>query len=148
MADMHTLQMRIMFQCYEQQLLAARRLARFRVKRRLAEGLKPQDPDPSVNRRVFVEKVARELYDTLIFTGSSNPVVEEIRAELSEAVGLEVEFTYPPGARLRIVASGPDGQRPLSAEEERRARHALWRITRQKVDQSMLERPERREAAF
>lgn len=148
MADMHTLQMRIMLQCYEQQLLAARRLARFRVKRRLAEGLKPQDPDPSVNRRAFVEKVARELYDTLIFTGSSNPVVEEIRAELSRAVGLEVEFTYPPGARLRIVAIGPDGQRPLGAEEERRARHALWRITRQKVDQSMLERPERREAAF
>ncbi len=54
MADMHTLQMRIMLQCYEQQLLAARRLARFRVKRRLAEGLKPQDPDPSVNRRAFV----------------------------------------------------------------------------------------------
>ena len=148
MADMHTLQMRIMLQCYEQQLLAARRLARFRVKRRLAEGLKPQDPDPSVNRRAFVEKVARELYDTLIFTGSSNPVVEEIRAELSRAVGLEVEFTYPPGARLRIVAIGPDGQRPLGAEEERRARHALWRITRQKVDQSKLERPERREAAF
>ena len=146
MPDMHTLQMRIMLQSYEQQLLAARRLARFRVKRRLAEGEKPQDPDPSVNRRVFVEKVARELYDTLIFTGSSNPVVEEIRAELSQAIGLEVSFTYPPGARLRIVASGPDGQRPLSAEEERRARHALWRITRQKVDQSMLERPRPHEA--
>ena len=146
MPDMRSLQMRIMLQSYEQQLLAARRLARFRVKRRLAAGEKPQDPDPSVNRRVFVEKVARELYDTLIFTGSSNPVVEDIRAELSEALGLEVGFTYPPGARLRIVAIGPEGQRPLSAEEERRARHALWRITRQKVDQSMLERPERHEA--
>lgn len=143
MPDMRALQMRIMLQSYEQQLLAARRLARFRVKRRLAEGEKPQDPDPSINRRVYVEKVARELYDTLIFTGSSNPVVEEIRAELSEALGLDVGFTYPPGARLRIVANGPQGQRPLSAEEEKRARHALWRITRQKVDQGMLERPER-----
>lgn len=38
MADTTTAQMRIMLQGYEQQLLAARRLARFRVRRRLAEG--------------------------------------------------------------------------------------------------------------
>lgn len=147
MADMQTLQMRIMLQSYEQQLLAARRLARFRVKRRLAEGLKPQDPDPSVKRRAFVEKVARELYETLIFTGSDNPVVEEIRKELSQSVGFEVEFAYPPGCRLCILAVEPDGSRPLNHEEEREARHALWRITRQKVDQSMLEKPEVRRAA-
>lgn len=146
--DMHALQMRIMLQSYEQQLLAARRLARFRVKRRLAEGERPQDPDPSINRRAFVEKVARELYETLIFTGSSNPVVEEIRAELSNALNLEVGFTYPPGARLRIVAIEPEGQRPLTRDEEKQARHALWRITRQKVDQNMLERPKQGEALY
>ena len=72
MADTTTAQMRIMLQGYEQQLLAARRLARFRVRRRLAEGLEPQDPDPSVKRRAYVEKVAQELFDSLIFTGSDN----------------------------------------------------------------------------
>ena len=82
MADTTTAQMRIMLQGYEQQLLAARRLARFRVRRRLAEGLEPQDPDPSVKRRAYVEKVAQELFDSLIFTGSDNPVVEEIRREM------------------------------------------------------------------
>ena len=64
MADTTTAQMRIMLQGYEQQLLAARRLARFRVRRRLAEGLEPQDPDPSVKRRAYVEKVAQELFDS------------------------------------------------------------------------------------
>ena len=141
MSETSTTQMRIMLQSYEQQLLAARRLARFRVRRLLAEGREPQDPDPSIKRRAYVEKVAQELYDSLIFTGSDNPVVEEIRLELGQAVGQDVQFTYPPGGRLRIVGEGPDGPRALSEEEQRRTRHALWRITRQKVDQSMLEKP-------
>lgn len=141
MTETSTTQMRIMLQSYERQLLAARRLARFRVRRRLAEGQAPQDPDPSVKRRVCVEKVAQELYDSLIFTGSDNPVVEEIRQELGQTVGQDVQFTYPPGGRLRIVGEGPDGPRALSEEEQLRTRHALWRITRQKVDQSMLEKP-------
>ena len=141
MAETSTTQMRIMLQSYEQQLLAARRLARFRVRRRLAEGQEPHDPDPSIKRRGYVEKVAQELYDILIFTGSDNPVVEEIRQELGRAVGQDVQFTYPPGGRLRIVGKGPEGPRTLSEEEQLRTRHALWRITRQKVDQSMLEKP-------
>ncbi len=81
------------------------------------------------------------MYYSLIFSGSDNPVVEEIRRELGRAVGRDVQFTYPPGGRLNIVGDGPAGPRPLSEEEQRRTRHALWRITRQKVDQSMLEKP-------
>lgn len=125
---------------YEEQLLAARRLARFRVKMRMAEGLSVQDPDPGIRRKGFVEKVAQELYDSLIFTGSDNPVVDEIRRELSGELGENVEFTYPPGGRLRIVVRGPEGLRPLNREEQRRAKQVLWRITRQKVDGHMLEK--------
>ena len=141
MVDANNLRLRIMMQSYEQQLLAARRLARFRVKRRLAMGESPEDPDPAIKRRAFVEKVAQELYDTLIFTGSENPVVEEIRQELGKAVGREVVFTYPPGCKLKIMAMGPDGPVPFSDADERKVRYALWRITRQKVDGSMLDKP-------
>ena len=141
MADATSAQLRMMLQGYEQQLLAARRLARFRVRRKLAEGLDPAEPDPSVKRRAFVENVARELYETLIYTGSDNPVVEDIRRELGREVGQEVGFTYLPGGRLQIVGLTPDGMEPLSEEKQRSTRHALWRITRQKVDQSMLDEP-------
>lgn len=141
MADATSSQKRIMLRCYEQQLLAARRLARFRVQRRLAEGSDPREPDSALKRRAYVEKVAQELFDTLIFTGSDNPVVEEIRRELGRTVGQDVQFAYPPGGKLCIVGKGPEGPRPLSEEEQRRTRHALWRITRQKVDQSMLDEP-------
>ena len=140
MADVTTAQMRIMLQSYEQQLLAARRLARFRVRRRLAEGKPPEDPDPSINRSSYVQQVARELYDSLVFTGSDNPVVEEIRVELGKTLGRDIRFTYPPGERLRIVSDGPDGQKPLTKGELHKLHYALWRITRQKVDESMLAR--------
>ncbi|MBE6441190.1 MAG: hypothetical protein E7022_02505 [Desulfovibrio desulfuricans] len=141
MADATMTRMRIMLQGYEQQLLAARRLARFRVRRRLAAGENPNDPDPSVNRREMVEKVARELYETLIYTGSDNPVVEDIRRELGREVGQEVQFTYPPGGRLRIVGQGPDGLEALPEDKLRASRNALWRITRQKISESMLDMP-------
>ena len=68
-------QLRSMIRGYEQQLLSARRLARLRVKMRLAEGESPHDPDPEIKRRAYVEKVARELYESLIYTGSDNPMV-------------------------------------------------------------------------
>ena len=81
MADANSAKLRIMLQGYEQQLLAARRLARFRVRMRLAHGDAPDDPDPAAHRHACVEKVARELYETLLFTGSDNPVVEDIRQQ-------------------------------------------------------------------
>jgi hypothetical protein len=141
MADATSTQLRMMLQGYEQQLLAARRLARFRVRRRIAQGEDPNDPDPSVKRHSMVEQVARELYETLIYTGSDNPVVEDIRQELGREVGREVEFTYLPGGRLRVVGKGSEGLEPLSEEASREVRNALWRITRQKVEESMLDEP-------
>ncbi len=141
MADATMARMRIMLQGYEQQLLAARRLARFRVNRRLAAGEDPNDPDPSVNRRAMVEKVFNDTEDTEIYTGSDNPVVEDIRKELGKEVGQEVQFTYPPGGRLRIVGQGPDGLEALPADKLRASRNALWRITRQKISESMLDTP-------
>lgn len=141
MADLHTAQMRIMLNSYEQQLLAARRLARFRAQRRLAEGLPPEDRDPAIKRRQFVQKVAHELYERLLYTGSSNPVVNEIRKELSRRLNKEIEFTYPPGGSLCIAVREPDGLRPLNEEEQRHYRDMLRSITAQKVNESMLKKP-------
>lgn len=134
-------QLRSMLRGYEQQLLSARRLARLRVKMRLAEGEPPHDPDPEIKRRAYVEKVARELYESLIYTGSDNPMVEEIRRELGKSVGQELLFTYPPGEQLRFVGRGPQGSQPLSEDAQKQTRFALWRITRQLVHQSMLDKP-------
>ena len=141
MPDATTLQTRLMLQKYQQQLVAARRLAMTRAKLRMRAGLSPEDPDPALNRHEYVKKVARELYTSLIYTGSENPVVEDIRKELGEHIGQEVEFTYPPGKKLCIVGAGPDGKKPLSMARQLDSYNMLFDITRRKIDQSMCVKP-------
>ncbi|MBR4742046.1 MAG: hypothetical protein IK079_04030 [Desulfovibrio sp.] len=133
-----TLRVRIMLQGYEQQLLAARRLARFRARCREAAGEMPDDPDPTPKRSAYIEKVTKEIYDSLLYTGSDNPVIEEIRLSLSEDVGMQLLFTYPPGKRLQIVKVEGNVRRALNEEERIRVKHALYRITREKIDKHML----------
>ncbi|MBO4368993.1 MAG: hypothetical protein J5803_02700 [Desulfovibrio sp.] len=134
-----TTRVRVMLMRYEQQLLAARRLARFRERMRRATGETPEDPDPAIKRRMYVEKVTKEIYECLLYTGGENPIIEEIRQELSKVVGIPLQFTYPPGKRLRIVKIGPKGTVALTAEEQRKVRSSLLRVTREKIDASMLE---------
>ena len=141
MAESAITRLRIMLQGYERQLLSARRLARFCAQGRLAEGFEPEDPDPSIKRRLFVEKTARELYDTLCFTGSQNPIVEDVRTEFGKRLGKNVRFAYPPGERLNIVAEGESGLEPLPEAEQLRARHLLRQVIRQLVERSMLDAP-------
>lgn len=134
-----TLNLRAMLQQYEKQLLAARRLARYRRAARLASGETDPPIDPEVKRKAMVERVARELYERLIFTGSDNPVVEEIRTNLGKVVGGTVRFTYPLGTdRMRLVREGPEGNTPVSGPEQDKAMRSLWEITVAEVDKSMV----------
>lgn len=130
---------KIMLHTYEQHLINARRLARYKVRMRLAEGLEPDDPDPAAKKRVFASQISQELFDSLLFYPDSNPVVEEIRQELSEALGKKVEFTYPPGSSLRIAVREKTGLRHLDDEEQRSARETLKRITDARVDRDLVE---------
>lgn len=134
-----TLHLRMMLQQYEKQLLAARRLARYRRAARLAAGENEPTIDPEVKRKAMVERVARELYERVIFTGSDNPVVEDIRTSLGKAVGGAVRFTYPPGAeRMRLVREGPAGNNTVPLLEQEQAMKKLWDITVAEVDKSMV----------
>lgn len=129
---------RIMLHTYEQNLHNARRLARYKVRMRLAEGLEPDDPDPAQKRRHFAHQIAQELYDSLLFYPGSNPVVDEIREELGQALGKKVEFTYPPGGTMRIAVREEGGLRHLEPEEQAIARETLKRITDARVDKGLL----------
>lgn len=134
-----TLHLRLMVQQYETQLLAARRLARYRRARRLAEGEEEPRIDPEVRRRAMVERVARELYEMILFTGSENPVVDKIRERMTPIMGAKMRFTYPPGDdKLALVCEDSEGPRALTAEEQEKAVQALWHLTMRAVDESML----------
>lgn len=123
---------------YEMQLLAARRLARLRRAQRLGKNA-DEPTDAQARRRTMVECVARELYETILYTGSDNPVVDTIRKRLGDTVGGAVRFAYAPGEeRLRILREEEQGLRPLTEDERTRALHYLWGITLKAVDESML----------
>ena len=134
------MQIRAMLRKYEVQLLAARRLARFRRAQRLAEDEAPLTPaELDARHKAMVERVAHELYESIVMTGSDNPVVDTIRERLGEQVGGEVRFTYPPGEeRVKIVREGPEGASLASVEDQAKALQELWPVTLQAVKESML----------
>lgn len=134
------LQLRQRLQKYELQLLTARRLARFRRAQQLASGEKPlSDAELEARRAAMVERVAHELYETIIFTGSDNPMVDTIRERLGQQVGGEVRFTYPPGEEsVRILRESPEGVRSTSKEEQAKVLQDLWPVTLKTVQESML----------
>ena len=121
---------------YDRQLVTARRLAR--LKAELRERM-PAAVPTETKRRVMVEHVARELLDNLLFTGSDNPVVREVRQELNRTLHGEYSFRYPPGeVDVRIFREEPDVSRELTSEERKHILAALWEITLAKVDATML----------
>lgn len=138
---------------YQKQLDVARRLTQAKVRskirdamlsgdmelrERLVSALEPVDPDPGHTRGAFVKSAAEALFMSLVFTGNSNPITESIRKELSRVLDKEVEFTYPPGGKMRLVVSDANGARSLTEEEQRLVTPVLRQITSQEVDNSML----------
>ena len=134
-----SIHVRNMLRQYERQLFNARRLARYRMALRLAQGDDAEPPEPQeIRRRRMVEKVARELYEHLLFTGSENPVAETIRKELSLSAGTHLQFQYTPGeAALRLIRDGGSGPEEVSPHEKAQLLDKLWLITMAKVDETM-----------
>ena len=121
---------------YDRQLVTARRLARLKAELR---DQMPVSISAETKRRAMVEHVARELLDNLLFTGSDNPVVREVRQELNRTRHGEYSFRYPPGeVDVRIFREEPEGSRELTSEERKNILAALWEITLSKVDATML----------
>ena len=138
---------------YQKQLDVARKLTHAKVRmkiqeallvgdmerrERLATAVEAVDPDPASTRSAFVKSAAEALFMSLIFTGKINPITEAIRKELSRVLDKDVEFTYPPGAKMRLVVAEANGMRPLTEEEQRLVTPLLRRITSQEVDNSMI----------
>ncbi len=140
----NSIQFRMMQKHYELQLLTARRLARYQRKR--MHELGEEKPSPEEQRQAAVKRVAQELYERLIFTGSDNPMVDDITEKLGEALGSDILLTYPAPAPLREehvrLLRQPDNKQdlptPLSAEEQTEALHLLWAITLKTVSDSMV----------
>lgn len=134
----HSFYTRQMLLRYSRQLVAARRLARY--DRLLGRNLSEGPEAVQAKRREMVERVAREIMENLIFSGSDNPVVLEVKNRLADEVGEELIFRYPPAEQdFQIFRVGSDGEETELGNGERQAvMGRLWDVTLRTVDATML----------
>ena len=134
----HSFYTRQMLLRYSRQLVAARRLARYD---RLLGRAGQADPDAAAERRqAMVERVAREIVENLIFSGSENPIVQEVQERLTEEMGEQLVFRYPPAdLDFKIFRTAEDGEEhELAPGEKQAVMGRLWDVTLRTVDATML----------
>ena len=123
---------------YGRQLVAARRLARYD---QLLGRERVTDTEVlSARRRAMVERIAREIMENLIFSGSENHIVQEVRENLAREMGEEYTFQYP-AAELdfKIFRKTPDGgTEELMASEKQKIMGRLWEVTLRTVEATMV----------
>lgn len=136
--NMQSFYTRQMLLQYGRQLVAARKLARY--DQLLGRGSQAGTEAAEVKRRAMVERIAREIMENLIFSGSENPVVKEVRSRLTEESGEEYIFRYPPAEQdFQIFRAVPDGEEiELSQREKQIVMGQLWDVTLRTVDATML----------
>ena len=122
---------------YGRQLVAARRLARYEQLLGRGRHLDPQSAE--AKRQSIVERIAREIMENLIFSGSDNPTVQEVKERLTRELGEELVFRYPPADQEFKIFRIRDGEEiELSETEKQRAMARLWDVTLRTVDETML----------
>lgn len=126
-------------QTYMQQQDTGRRIARFqRYMDRAGQG-DFVSISKEAKRRQMVEKVTQEIVDNLIGSGSTNPVVEEIKNQLAQEFGDDMVFRYPStGEGLQILKKTDEGVIELTNGEKNTLMQRLWDVALRKVDETML----------
>jgi len=133
----HSFYTRQMLSKYGRQLVSARRMARYEqlVGRPAADG-----DSVHLRRKQMVERVSRELIENLLFSGSENPVVLDVKNALESRVGSLLAFHYPPAVLdIQIFKISTEGLKTeVTGAEKRDILDMLWEITLHIVDETMM----------
>lgn len=123
---------------YGRQLVSSRRLSRYHQLLGIGSG-REGEPSPDEQRKLMVERISREVVENLIFTGSENPVVQEVRHRLDQELEGRYSFQYPPGELdFKIMRREEAGPVEVSSDEKHRIMGLLLDITRETVSETML----------
>ncbi|MDR2051643.1 MAG: hypothetical protein LBQ63_07735 [Deltaproteobacteria bacterium] len=124
---------------YGRQLISSRKLIRYRELLGQGDGRGESPPTPETQRKLMVERITREVVDNLIFAGSENPVVLEVRDRLDTELGENFVFQYPPGEMDFKIFREKNGElEEIVANEKHMIMGKLWDITRKTVAETML----------
>jgi hypothetical protein len=131
---------RNMLRTYGRQATTARRLARYRRSLRAAGAEDQVVISREAKRRELVHKVTAEIVESLIVSGSDNPVVQDIVRELEAQCRAKFIFAYPPEEQdLQIFRDEGQGVVVEIKGEERTAiLEKLWHVALAMVDETML----------
>lgn len=128
-----------MLHTYGKQLTSAKRLARFRRALQLANGEDRADISREARRHELVQRIAKEIIENVIVSGSQSPVVEEILDQLEMEAGGRLMLDYPlDGGDVRLLMETGNGPRELTGDQRNRWLQRMWEITLAKVDDTML----------
>ena len=129
---------RNMLHNYDKQLIAARRLNRYLQAMRGDAGDSQKIP-AEVKRKVLVERVAHEVMENLVFSGSDNPIVQDVKTALEQELGERFSFKFPvEDLSFQVYRETQSGPEKVENTERLRILDRLWSITLDKVDQTML----------
>ncbi len=131
---------RNMLRTYGRQVTTGRRLARYRRSLRAAEAEDDISLSKAAKRHDLVQRVAAEVVENLLVTGSESPVVDEILATLEDEFGHQFLFAYPPEEQdLQIFILEDNGDaHEVSPEDKAQILNRVWQIALIKVDETML----------
>ena len=123
---------------YGKQLIAARRLARY--EQFIGHSHPASSEELLARRRAMVERITREIIDNLLFSGSENEIVVKVRERLSQEMGEEYIFRYPPAETdFLIFRKTEDGsEEELTRSERGPLMENLWNVALRTVDETML----------
>ncbi len=128
-----------MLRVYGHHLDQGRRMARYRM---LLQRASPGDLvnlSQDARRKQLVEKISTEIMDSLMVSGSNNPVVMDIKDELQRDFGFSMEFRYLPlEPELQILRKDGDDWVEVIGDEKTAILERFWRITLAKVNETML----------
>ena len=129
---------RNMLHNYDKQLIAARRLNRYLQALR-GDAEDAQEIPADIKRRVLVERVAHEVMENLLFSGSDNPIVQDVKAELEQETGEQFSFRFPAeDLSFQVYRETEAGPEKVKEEERIHILDRLWSITLDKVNRTML----------
>jgi len=133
-------QVRAMLRTYGRQVTTARRLARYRRSLRAAEAEDEVSISRQAKRQELIGRVAAEIVENCIVTGSDSPVVEDIKAALEGELGFPLVFAYPPEEQEMQIFRLIPGKEPeaIKGEAKEAIMRRLWELALEKVDETML----------
>jgi len=126
---------------YDQHQETGRRIARFKNYMDRAGQGDSVSISQEAKRRLLVEKVAGEIVDNLIGSDTANPVVREIREQLTKEFGngKDLFFRYPSdGSGLQILKKTDQGVSELTNGEKDALMRRLWEVALTRGNETML----------